>query len=1142
VEILKLRSVLISNTPTLSIFQAKRAQSKSKIQSEAERLEQLLLETLAKEKIVKQALGDPEKLLISPSKLPKPKPTREEERDEMFMLPAIEGTKKEIKSELDEDEEELCPKRAYDVNINRIDVNSTHFKSLPADIRHDILTDIKETRKQNTWARLRELPVESNDFSTYQMSRLLRRRQVQVGLEEAEKEMGGKTFSLTELESLLSEDGVLEVSEKCAQKISSDENTRFLLVRDIAKAMQEAKTENVAGPSTSEPKPSTSKTEVLDDDEDLELQRAIQMSLGNDPDPEPEVPSDGRVKMNQEQRQKFGGTIQAHGLIRGFMMEYAEMNDDDIQDMVEQTQVEVAGDLNDSFREKFPNTDDYVLFGTPKKNQSQTEVGVISDSEDEATEKKNDESLVIEVATDGFKPEEDLFADVFESKKAEEVPDVEVASISSDDDTLPYEIPKEDFEEISKETESGFVSEVQERSPDESIEEVAGESENDKFWSVLSEPVKVAEKIEEDREESVKELSENEKFWGTFDDLPMAEVPEANGVSAPLMDQPEDQASAPKQPTEEAEDQVEVQAPPEVPSRPETSPEAQETLPQSSKDPSSPTVSSQPQLIAPSTSQTTPKKPRDYSPPPAKVASPFFVNRKTPKSKEKSAEPSTSVPTITIAKNLFPGPSNLVEELQATKTHEELESMKDELANQQRNLAQERNKLDRQGTSITDSMSQDCKNLLKLFGIPFITSPMEAEAQCAFLNMIQLTDGTISDDSDIWLFGGQTVYKNFFVQKKMVMEFSNENIEKMFHLDRKKLIQLAMLVGSDYTVGISGIGAVTALEILAAFPETEDADGATDQYQSLVSSLRKFREWFNGGKQVGAGGKTVLKSKLKNVELIEGFPNINVAKAYLEPIVDQNAEKFSWGMPDSESLIEYAKAKLGWTRMKTEEILAPVMKRLNEKKQATIKDYFKSQVTKKFFETGKMSKRVKMAVGKMGGEEEEVEEKKPKERKRKATVKKAGKKKEAGEDEAAEPSGTAAVEASTEDEVLVILSDDDDDDNPPPAKKVSPEKPVEAPKATKPRAKPKEKAPKSQPSTDDDSHFFKKKPQRKRKAKDSEPSTSAAALEADLLPPKRSPRIPETKQIIPQREKDKEEREKAKQKAIEIFKNSKKSK
>lgn len=57
---------------------------------------------------------------------------------------------------------------------------------------------------------------------------------------------------------------------------------------------------------------------------------------------------------------------------------------------------------------------------------------------------------------------------------------------------------------------------------------------------------------------------------------------------------------------------------------------------------------------------------------------------------------------------------------------------------------------------------------------------MEAEAQCAVLDLLGLTEGTITDDSDIWLFGGRMVYKNFFNQKKHVLEYRSEDIHKYF--------------------------------------------------------------------------------------------------------------------------------------------------------------------------------------------------------------------------------------------------------------------------------------------------------------------------------------------------------------------------
>ncbi|KAG1692298.1 DNA repair protein complementing XP-G cells [Nymphon striatum] len=94
-------------------------------------------------------------------------------------------------------------------------------------------------------------------------------------------------------------------------------------------------------------------------------------------------------------------------------------------------------------------------------------------------------------------------------------------------------------------------------------------------------------------------------------------------------------------------------------------------------------------------------------------------------------------------------------------------------------LLEERARQERIAVSVTDNMVTECQELLKLFGVPFIVSPMEAEAQCAKLDELQLTDGTISDDSDIWLFGGRYVYKNFFNQKRHVEGYKLADIESL---------------------------------------------------------------------------------------------------------------------------------------------------------------------------------------------------------------------------------------------------------------------------------------------------------------------------------------------------------------------------
>jgi len=57
---------------------------------------------------------------------------------------------------------------------------------------------------------------------------------------------------------------------------------------------------------------------------------------------------------------------------------------------------------------------------------------------------------------------------------------------------------------------------------------------------------------------------------------------------------------------------------------------------------------------------------------------------------------------------------------------------------------------------------------------------MEAEAQCAFLEKIGRTEGTVTDDSDVWLFGANVVYKDFFDNQKYVKQFRSIDIKQKF--------------------------------------------------------------------------------------------------------------------------------------------------------------------------------------------------------------------------------------------------------------------------------------------------------------------------------------------------------------------------
>lgn len=65
----------------------------------------------------------------------------------------------------------------------------------------------------------------------------------------------------------------------------------------------------------------------------------------------------------------------------------------------------------------------------------------------------------------------------------------------------------------------------------------------------------------------------------------------------------------------------------------------------------------------------------------------------------------------------------------------------------------------RNADSPSSEMYGECQELLQMFGLPYIIAPMEAEAQCAWLDEAKLVDGVVTDDNDVFLFGGQHVYR-----------------------------------------------------------------------------------------------------------------------------------------------------------------------------------------------------------------------------------------------------------------------------------------------------------------------------------------------------------------------------------------------
>ena len=130
-------------------------------------------------------------------------------------------------------------------------------------------------------------------------------------------------------------------------------------------------------------------------------------------------------------------------------------------------------------------------------------------------------------------------------------------------------------------------------------------------------------------------------------------------------------------------------------------------------------------------------------------------------------------------------------------------------------------------SSLKGDMITSSKELLTSMGIPYIEAPSEGEAQAAYVVLKGDADLSASQDYDSILFGAPTLVRNLTISGKrkipgkdlfvdVVPEIiDNQGVLNNLNLSRKQLIEVAILIGTDYNPGgIKGIGPKKAIEIV----------------------------------------------------------------------------------------------------------------------------------------------------------------------------------------------------------------------------------------------------------------------------------------------------------------------------------------
>ena len=167
---------------------------------------------------------------------------------------------------------------------------------------------------------------------------------------------------------------------------------------------------------------------------------------------------------------------------------------------------------------------------------------------------------------------------------------------------------------------------------------------------------------------------------------------------------------------------------------------------------------------------------------------------------------------------------------------------------------EEAQKYAKQAATLNEFIVESSKRLLKLMGVPIVQAPSEGEAQAAYIVKRGDAYASGSQDFDSLLFGSPRLVRNLSIVGRRKLPGRKEYVEvepEIIYLDklldslgitREQLIDIGILVGTDYCEGVKGVGPKTALKLVKEYGSAEKALKALGK--SLERDPAEIRELF----------------------------------------------------------------------------------------------------------------------------------------------------------------------------------------------------------------------------------------------------------------------------------------------------------
>jgi flap endonuclease-1 len=153
-------------------------------------------------------------------------------------------------------------------------------------------------------------------------------------------------------------------------------------------------------------------------------------------------------------------------------------------------------------------------------------------------------------------------------------------------------------------------------------------------------------------------------------------------------------------------------------------------------------------------------------------------------------------------------------------------------------------------SKIEPYMLGEIKELFDLMGVPYLDAPGEGEAQASYMVEKKDVHFVASQDYDCLLFGAPRLLRNLTQNKerrirgksyKIEMQLLNhDEVLKHLGITREGLVDLGILIGTDFNKGIPGVGQKTGLKLIQEHGSIEAILDAKPTYrENLTLELTK---------------------------------------------------------------------------------------------------------------------------------------------------------------------------------------------------------------------------------------------------------------------------------------------------------------